>query len=148
MIKKITKDDIFDDIKNNVYCRLQASAHGVGVFAVRNISAGINPFMGTRTAQDEWIKIPESEVYKNPDIPEAVRLMIEDFFIWKNGFIYFPPLGMNELGIGYFVNHSNNPNLREKNKEFVTLREVKAGEELTVNYETYSDTDIEKGGRS
>ena len=148
MIKKITKDDILDDLKKNVYCRLKASDHGVGVFAVRDIPSGINPFMGPRTAKDEWIKIAESEVYGNPEFPEAARLMVEDFFIWKHGFIYFPPLGMNELGIGYFVNHSQNPNLREANKEFITLREVKAREELTADYETYTDTDIEKGDRS
>ena len=148
MVNKITEEDILNDLKKNVYCRLEASPHGVGVFAVKDIPAGVNPFVGPRTAQDEWIKIPESEVCENHEIPEAVKLMTEDFFIWENGFIYFPPLGMNELGVGYYVNHSKNPNLREESKEFITLREVKVGEELTADYETYTDTDIEKGGRS
>ena len=148
MANEITKEDILNDLKANVYCRLKASPQGVGVFAVRDIPAGANPFMELKANENEWIKVPENEIYEDRKIPEAVKLMVEDFFIWRNGFIYFPPLGMNEIGIGYYVNHSKNPNLRGENKEFITLREVKAGEELTADYETYTDTDIERGGRS
>jgi SET domain-containing protein len=48
----------------------------------------------------------------------------------------------------WFLNESKKPNTRcDDNYDFYTLREIRPGEELTVDYETFSDyPDGHKGG--
>ena len=54
----ITKKEILNNLKNT-YCRLKASKiQGVGIFAVREIPKGKNPFFGLR--KQKWHKFQMS----------------------------------------------------------------------------------------
>lgn len=136
---RITKDDmekkeILKELENT-FCRLKPSKiEGVGVFAVRDIPKNTKPF-GTRN--QKWIKLNIKEL---EHLDKEVLKMIDDFFvIEKDGSVEVPEFGLNGMDISFFVNNSDTPNLITKDGgySFITLRDVKAGEELTVRYETY-----------
>jgi len=136
-----TKKEILKNLKNT-YCRLRSSKiEGVGVFAVRDIPKGKDPFGGIK--QSRWHKFEAKEI-KNLD--REVLKMIDDFFvIEKDGSVYIPETGLNGIDISFFVNNSKNPNLKivgsgkEEALVFKALRPVKKGEELTISYATYDD---------
>jgi hypothetical protein len=138
----MTKDDIIKDLENNVYCRIQTSPiHGVGVFAVRDVPRGTNPFV--THAKVEVVAIPEKEIMENEKIPRAVRDTVGAFYVVQNGNIYCDARSFNEINISYFLNHSDKPNLDAKEVDeetvFTANRDIRAGEELTADYATYSD---------
>lgn len=135
------KNKIINLIKNT-YCRLKPSKlGGVGVFAVRDIKKGVDPFYGVKIPR--WVKFNVSELKK---IDKEVLKMIDDFFvIEKDNTVYIPETGLNGLDVSYFLNNSKNPNLKivgngkEEALFFKTNRKIKKGEELTVAYSTYDE---------
>jgi SET domain-containing protein len=139
----MTKEDIIKDLENNIYCRIQKSdIHGVGVFAVKTIHKGINPFI-TYTSVDV-VTVPEKEIMENKKIPDSVKEMIKAFYVVQNGMIYCDARSLNEINISYFLNHSTTPNLDTKEIDeetnFTANRDIVYGEELTADYSTYSDS--------
>ena len=120
----------------NTYCRLQPSKiSGVGVFAIRDIPKGVNPFYGT--TEPKWIKFKLSEL-KNLD--KEVLRMIDDFnVIEEDETVFIPVCALNGMDISSFLNNSNSPNLitNEGGSTFITARRIKKGEELTTSYETF-----------
>lgn len=128
----MNKKDLLDNLFNKTYCRLCPSKkHGVGVFAVKDIPKGINPF---ETDDDEkTIELTDQEI---KDLNPEIKKMIEDFSFLKNGIYYLGEHGLNGMNISYFLNTSENPNVKSINggEDFLTAKEIKAGEELTVDY--------------
>ena len=138
----MTKEEIIKDFENNIYCRIQPSAiHGVGVFAIRNIPKGTNPFITYTNI--ETIAIPEKEIIENKNIPDTVKKMIKDFYVIQNGNFYCDARSLNEINITYFLNHSDTPNLDvneiDEESVFTANKDISIGEELTSNYSKYSD---------
>lgn len=138
MVGNFKKKNIIKNLKNT-YCRLKSSKiHGIGVFAIKDISKNIDPFPGIK--KQKWYKLKISD-FENFD--KEILKMIDDFFvIEKNGNVFIPEVGLNGLDISFFVNHSQAPNLKAIDGEinplsFITLRKIKKGEELTVCYETF-----------
>lgn len=131
------KQEILKSLKNT-YCRIKKSKiNGVGVFAIRNIPKHINPFNTAKAG--EWQKFKIAEL-KNLD--KGILTMVNAFFtVQKDGTLYLPKGGLNDMNISYFMNDSKNPNVKMDKDEvnFLTIRKIKKGEELTVSYETYLD---------
>ncbi len=139
----MTKEDIIKDLENNIYCRIQKSAiHGVGVFVVKDIPKGTDPFI-TYTSVDV-VAVPEKDIMENKKIPDTVKEMIKAFYVVQNGMIYCDARSLNEINIPYFLNHSATPNLDSKEiddeTKFTANRDIVSGEELTADYSTYSDS--------
>ena len=142
MQKKTTWSETNEFISQlkNTYCRLKSSKiSGVGVFAVRELPKGINPFGGIKLKR--WINVKMSEL-ENMD--KQILKMVDDFFvIEKDNTVSVPSDGLNGMDISFFVNNSKNPNLKIKGDgikeeiQFRALRNIKKGEELTVAYATY-----------
>src|SRR3990167_9871506 len=95
---------------------------GRGVFAKRNI------------AKDEIIEIcPVIEVPLDDTSNKKGAVLVDYFF-------YFGDRLAVALGFGSIYNHSYEPNatyiknLRNNTVEFKTIKNIKAGEEITVNY--------------
>ena len=132
--KKTLKSNIVKRLKNT-YCRLKPSKiSGVGVFAVRDIPKNQNPFQGIKYNYHEL----KTSDFKNFD-KEVLKMIDNLFVIGKNGKVWVPESGLNGMDVSFFVNHSENPNLKtiDDGSNFITLRKVKKGEELTVSYGTY-----------
>lgn len=141
-MKKITKKDIIDDLVHHIYCRLRPSeTHGIGVFAIRKIPAGINPFLGLQNERLGGVNVSEVEIEDRPDIPEAVKVMVRDFYTVRDGQIEFPSHGLNEINISYCMNTSRKPNVgsRDDGETYYTLVDIFPGEELTIDYHKISD---------
>ncbi len=130
-----TKKEILENLKNT-YCRIKISKiEGVGIFAIRDIPKNTNPFYGV--SNQRWHEFETSEL-KNLD--KEVLKMIDDFWIIeKNGTICIPEIGLNGMDVSYFLNNSEKPNIKtiDDGINFVTMRKIKKGEELTSSYTTY-----------
>jgi hypothetical protein len=115
------------------YTRLKISPHGVGVFAIRDIPSGTNVFDGDTT---EIREIPRTDLL---DVHPEVARLYRDFCVFTGGKI-LGPTNFNNMTVGWYLNHSETPNMRcDDDYNFFSLHEIKAGEELTVDYHTYDD---------
>jgi hypothetical protein len=126
-----------------VYTRLapsRISGGGVGVFAIRKIGKNADIFYDE---YDEmiWINVKELE-----SLPAKIRKLYDDFCVIKdNGTRYGCPKSFNQLIPCWYLNSSETPNVRcdEKNGyKFYALRNIIEGEELTVDYTTYSELPV------
>ena len=126
-------------IKNleNTFCRLKKSdIEGVGIFAIKDIPAGTNPFLGVN--KQKWHKVSDKEL-KNLD--KEIQKMVSDFFCAdKRGNFLIPECGLNGIDISFFLNTSKNPNVTTKDGIiFRTIKNIKKGQELTVSYANYDE---------
>jgi hypothetical protein len=118
----------------HVYARIAPSKiHGVGVKTIRPIKKGAYIFFGD-DAPLRWIKRNRLKY-----LPKELRKLYGDFCI-KNGEWYGCPRNFNLMTPAWYLNHSSTPNVAsDKSYRFYALRDIKKGEELTVNYGTYSE---------
>ena len=67
--------------------------------------------------------------------------MYDDFCVIKdNGKQYGCPQNFNQLTMAWYMNHSDTPNVEiDENYDFRASIEIKDGEELTINYKTFSE---------
>jgi hypothetical protein len=128
-----------DPPHKRVYTRLAPSKvdkDGVGVFAIVNIKKD-NPLFCGDNEEMLWI---EESTFKNA--PDAVRRLYRDFSVFKNN-RFGCPLTFNRLTASWYINkpkRGETPNVYcDANYDFYALRDIKAGEELTVDYFKYSD---------
>jgi len=118
----------------NLYTRLQIARRGVGLFAIREIPAGTTLFLGDN---GETARVSPAVVDAIEDI--EIRKMYYDFCPLVDGF-FIAPADFNQMTMGWYMNHSDNPNvLVTKHSGFVSARVIAKGEELTSDYRTYSD---------
>jgi len=118
------------------YCRLQPSGlDGVGVFAIRDIPKGTNVFYGS--PKPAWLWFSKKEL---ACLDREVKKMIDDFLPTSSQRgIYIPVNGFNGIDISFFLNHSDKPNCKnpDRSNDFIAIKKIKKGEELTSNYTTY-----------
>jgi hypothetical protein len=121
---------------SEVYVRLMPSKlhrSGVGVFAIKRILKGKEIFVGEN---EEVIWIKKTSIPKDG----PVRKMYDDFAI-IDGEFYGCPTSFNRLTPAWFLNESKRPNARCDDKyTFFARRNIAAGEEITVDYSTFSDS--------
>ena len=118
-----------------VYTRLQASpAHGIGVFAIRDIPAGLNPFAHEPAA---LVSVPIATVEAIEDV--ELRRFYLDFCPLVDG-CYQAPANFSLMSQSWYLNHADEPNMTASpDIVFVTARAIRKGEELTSDYRTYSE---------
>jgi hypothetical protein len=105
----------------------------VGVLAVREIPAGTVIFRG-ESERVAWVS--RAAVRR---LPPAIRRLYEDFGMVEGGQIGVPP-NLNMLSVGWYVNHSDRPNIEaDPDGRFFALRRIRKGEELTADYRTFVD---------
>lgn len=139
-MKLRTGADVLKHLQSEVFVRIQPSPeHGVGVFAIRDIPAGIDPFQSERLGLTfVWCSV--DGLRNDPMIPAEVARYVTDMCIRKDGMVRLPSCGMNGIMPRYYMNHGDEPNVRvDANGEFQTIRAISAGEELTADYFTYSE---------
>jgi SET domain-containing protein len=105
----------------------------VGVFAIRKIRKGTRLFFDD---VDEMVWVEQGKVKR---LPKEVRRLYEDFSVLKEG-RFGCPRNFNRLTMSWYLNESDRPNVRcVEGYDFEALTNIKQGEELTVDYSTYSD---------
>lgn len=122
----------------NVYARLKPSKlkkGAIGVFAISKIKVGTRIFAGEN---EEICWMHKSSIPKTGSIGALYR----EFAIVNDGY-YGCPVSFNRLAPAWFMSHSKNPNVQcDENYDFIASREILAGEELTVDFLTFSDEPI------
>jgi SET domain-containing protein len=112
--------------------------HGVGVFAIRKIKKGTSIFPDD-DQEIEWIKSEDIE-----NLPAELRKLYDHFCIIKdNGKTYGCPRSFNHLTVSWYLNeprHPQKPNVECRDGYmFYALRDIAIDEELTVDYDTFSE---------
>ena len=141
-----SKKDLLDNLKNNTYCRISSSkVAGVGVVAIKNIPKDTNPFVfsGNNICDINSLSynITKKEMNK---LDIETQKLIKDFFEEEDDGSYEVVRdGLNSLNISSYMNHSKTPNvgiyeIKKCNYTiFKTLRQIKKGEELFINYDDF-----------
>ncbi len=106
--------------------------HGIGVFALADIPAGTSDLFAPPAA---WVPVAEADVAA---LPPHARKLVDTYCLWDSGMYYLPPHGFRVIDVVTYLNHSAVPNVRQLDggDRFETVRDVAAGEELTVDYGT------------
>jgi uncharacterized protein len=119
---------------DGVFARIGPSRrHGVGAIAIRAIPAGALVF-GGESERAVWVS--RAAVRR---LPKALRALYEDFGMVSGRLLGVPP-NLNRLSVGWYVNHSDRPNLvAGDDGRFRSLRRIRVGEELTADYRTFVD---------
>jgi uncharacterized protein len=120
-----------DNQKMNNFLEIRKSpVHGKGVFATKNIPS-------KHIFICNVLLIPKNEDYKGP--------LYEYHYPWSRTHDSIC------MGFGSFFNHSSMPNIRILNidkdnltKTFVTLRDIKKGEEIFIFYNKKADSILRK----
>jgi hypothetical protein len=124
---------------DNAYTRIRPSKiHGVGVFAIRAIPKGTSIFTGDN-APIVWVRKSEIKGLRG-----EIRRLYEDFCIIKdNGKTYGCPVNFSLMTNAWFLNEpkaGQQPNVAcHEDYTFYALRDIAIGEELTVDYATFSE---------
>ncbi|MGO9777922.1 MAG: FRG domain-containing protein [Terracidiphilus sp.] len=118
-----------------VFVRIQPSKlhkSGVGVFAIMRIPKNRRIFADEN---EEVLWMTKQSLPKTGPL----RKLYDDFAIIK-GDRYGCPTSFNRLTPAWFMNESKTPNSRcDENYDFYTMRDINPGEELTVDYSTFSE---------
>lgn len=118
-----------------VYTRLKPSdIHGVGVFAILDIPKDTYIFNGDNSKM-VWV---DKSVIDEQD--KEIKKLYDDFCIIK-GNKYYCIDSFNNLNVGWYLNESkDDPNVGcDDNYEFYALRDIKKGEELTMDYSSFCE---------
>lgn len=127
---------LLNHLEKEVYCELKPSVlSGIGVFALKDIPQGTNPFKEKDT---KYIPVKEDYIER---LDTNVKEHIKKLFVYSNGNYFLPENGIQTLCITHYLNHSDNPNIfTNKNCDiFIAMRDIGRGEELTVNYNLFDD---------
>ena len=137
------KKEFLESLKE-VYCRIGVTQHGVGLVAIRAIPKGTDPLLHADPF-GTVLRIKKEELDMYP-CPEEAKALVRDFCALQEGYYHVPSYGMDALTKNYYLNHSKKPNMvtHDKGETFVDLRNIKAGEELTADYDTYHTTEFFK----
>lgn len=142
--KGLAKERLLDNLRKGTFCRLAPSKlSGVGVFSIRGIPKGVDPFPTVYPEKTDSVDITQEEL---ESLPQGVGSLMRDFFMRSESGNY-PVLsqGMNGMTLSYYLNHSDNPNLEmvdtgQNYYTFMTKRPVRKGEELTIDYLQHCQT--------
>ena len=132
----MNKKQLLKHLQEDIYCRIgRSKIHGVGVIAIRKIPKGTNPFK--KATDFNLVRFKKTELKK---LDPRVKKMIVDFLSLDREDILVPDTGLNALDISFHMNQSKKPNvIVGENEDFFAARNIQEGEELTVDYSTFSD---------
>ena len=145
---KARKAKLLKNLRQHTYVRLKPSnIDGVGVFAIRTIPKGTNPFQTcwpTPSAGLDHARYTELSRGEVNSAPSVVKKYVNDFVIPDaKGIHLIPSGGMNTLDISFYLNHSVTPNLEivnDKNDCYYGFRakeNIPPGVECTIDYNRY-----------
>lgn len=126
------KEKLLQELRSRTFVTLKPSAvAGIGVFALVDIPKGQRGIFSSDTS--EWIEVSKTEVEQ---LPDHSRKLVENFCLYDADHYYIPEYGFKMADLVVYLNHADDPNMMSINEgdDFETLREIKAGEELFIDY--------------
>ena len=128
------KEELLKELQGNTYVMLKPSPiEGIGVFAICDIPKGCRDMFSKPTAADEWIIISKKEVEA---LPSHAQFVVGNYCLYDEENYFVPGEGFKKIDLALFINHADNPNIFSVNDGdyFEAIRDIKAGEELLVDY--------------
>ena len=111
---------------------LRPSEHGVGVFAAHDIEEGTHlrlfPEKGPAPVERDANAVPEC---------------FRAYCIWK-GSLLTCPSDFGHMAIGWYLNHSKTPNAYHVEFDYYANRDIKAGDEITIDYNSLEESEDNK----
>lgn len=130
----MNKLELLTELSNNTYVMLKPSAiEGIGVFAIQDIPKGCREMFSKPDTNDDWITVSKTEVEK---LPLHTQFIIGNYCLYDDDNYFIPADGFKKIDVTLFLNHADIPNVISINDGdyFEALRDIKAGEELLVDY--------------
>mgnify|MGYP003453374289 FL=1 len=128
----MNKAALLNELMNNTFVMLKPSpVQGIGVFAIADISKGQrNIFSNDKS---DWIPVSKAEVAA---LPEHSRAVVENYCLYDEEHYFIPEYGFKMADLVIFLNHDDQPNIISINdgENFEALRDIRAGEELFIDY--------------
>jgi hypothetical protein len=110
---------------------LKPSEYGVGVFSVHDISKGTH----LRLFGDKECLSLRSVERSKQDVPELFQE-----YCMQRGDILLCPRDFGQMHVGWYLNHSQEPNLfRDSDYKWYAQRDIKRGEELLIDYNSLEE---------
>lgn len=128
----MTKAQLLAELSQNTFVALKPSPiEGIGVFAIADIKEGQSGLFSKD--KSEWIAVTKAEVEA---LPPHSRFLVENHCLYDDEHYFIPEYGFKMIDLVVYLNHSDEPNVRSINdgEDFIALREIKAGEELLIDY--------------
>ncbi len=128
----MTKEELLNELANNTWVMIKPSGiHGIGVFAIRDIPAGCKEIFSKEMG--DWATVKRNEI---DALPPHAKDIVENYCLYDEEHYYLPAQGFKIMDLSLFLNHSDIPNIISINggEYFETIREIKKGEELFVDY--------------
>ena len=130
----MNKESLLAELRSHTWVILRPSPfEGVGVFALRDIPKGCREMFSKPDAADEWISLTKKEV---EELPEHARFLVGNYCLYDAEQYFVPADGFKKIDLSLCLNHSDTPNIISINDGdyFETTRDIKAGEELLIDY--------------
>jgi SET domain-containing protein len=128
------KQTLLHQLQHQTFITLKPSpTHGIGVFALVDIPKGTKNLFSNDTS--EWIHLTTEEV---ESLPVQSKSLIENFCLYDADGYFVPEYGFKMMDLVVYLNHSDTPNVVSVNdgEYFETIKEIKVGEELFIDYGT------------
>src|SRR5215471_2165886 len=130
----MTKEELLVELTYHSYVALRPSPiEGVGVFALRDIPKGCRDMFSKPSPDEKWITISRDEVSA---LPTHAQWFIANYCLFDEKNYFVPADGFKKIDLSLFLNYSDTANVLPINEGecFETLRDIKAGEELVIDY--------------
>jgi SET domain-containing protein len=137
----MTKDELLSELSGNTWVMIRPSPiEGIGVFALRDIPKGCRNMFSKPNDEEKWITISKAEV---DNLPGHSKALIENYCLYDDENYFVPDHGFKKMDLVNFLNHSNSPNIISINEGdfFEAIRDIRAGEELLIDYGELVDGD-------
>lgn len=105
-----------------------SKVEGIGVFALHGVKKGTALRLFPNHEKVKKLKaLPKGKDY------------FERYCVEVDGALYAPE-DFGRMSIGWFLNHSTRPNARHVNYRYFAARDIKAGEEIMIDYRTLEES--------
>ncbi len=133
------KQILLKQLQSQTYVMIKSSPlHGIGVFAIRDIPKGTKDIFSEGFG--DWIKVSKVEV---DALPQHSKDLIENHCLFDEDNYFIPEYGFKLVDLVIYLNHAETPNVVSLNDGayFEALMDIKAGEELLVDYGTIVESE-------
>ena len=114
----------------NIWIQLGPSKiHGLGIIAIRDIPKDTTIF---HFANDSIVEYSYDYLLKNGVDKETIKIM-KKYYAHNDKTIQLP-YKINPMHYVHYINHNLKPNVYYYNGNYITRRNVKKNEELTISY--------------
>lgn len=130
----MTKAELLAELTHNTYVMLKPSPiEGIGVFAITDIAKGCRDMFSKPDKNDNWITVSKKEV---ESLPPHAQFIVGNYCLYDEDNYFIPGHGFKKIDLALFLNHADIPNVISINDGdyFEALRDIKAGEELVIDY--------------